>query len=153
MARPVTGDKPITFTFKKKSSGDWYLYAFKRNKNEAPRIIDEDKQDLSFHQNVWNIKTLQEQVLAATSQKMLTVNQLEATINPYITGAFTKDHDDLFGQVDRPLPSAPLPRSETSDTHEIMKQFMEASQRTNSQLLQQLTCNMSQLMGRKDTQK
>src|SRR5437763_9533872 len=30
---------------------------------------------------------------------------------------------------------------------------MEASQRTNAELLQQLTYNMSQLMGRKDTQR
>ena len=153
MAPPVTGDKPLTFIFKKNSNGDWYLYAFKRSKNDAPRIIDEDKQDLSFHQNVWNIKTLQEQVLAATSQKTITVSLLDSTINPYITGAFTKDHDDLFGHVDQPLPSAPPPRSETSDTHEIIRQFMEASQRTNAELLQQLTYNMSQLIGRKDTQR
>ena len=90
--------KPLMMVFKKnRTTNEWFLYGFKKAASDPLRIIDEDKREMSFHEIVWNIENLQDQVKSATIQKTMTVNLYENTWNHYVLGTYTSEFDEVEG--------------------------------------------------------
>lgn len=138
----------LWFCFKKQGD-DWKVYGFRKNRFDNLRIFDDDRQSLTSHQTLWNIPRLRDTVESSTSPKIMEVSLTDqALYTTYVTGTLSRDFDAIEAADARASH-----HSSTENLNSTIRDFMRITQEQNTVMLRDMTTQLAEAIGRKDTQR